>query len=217
MGANDLRVQRILKKYFIGARATQIKASRINEYLWEDAFTSDSYYRVNSAMISDSFSVSDFRNDLNEAISKGGWYCATYHGIETGWIITGKTLFTAHMDAIVKRKDQLWIATFRDVVAYHKERQSAALYVVKEGNRKLTLQLTDTLNDYRAYHVPLTIRITMPSGWAIKSIKQNRKKIAYRTEADTMLLDAIPNGGEIVFTKKPVGSKPKNRFTGKKS
>jgi hypothetical protein len=31
--AKDLLVQRILKRYFIGARATQIRASRINQYI----------------------------------------------------------------------------------------------------------------------------------------------------------------------------------------
>jgi peptidoglycan/xylan/chitin deacetylase (PgdA/CDA1 family) len=72
-GAKDFKVQGILKKYFIGARATQIKPSRINEYVWEDSFANDSYYRVNSAMISDAFSVADSKSDLDEAISKGGW------------------------------------------------------------------------------------------------------------------------------------------------
>jgi hypothetical protein len=62
-------VRTLLKKYFIGARATQIKSSRINEYLWEEPFTNDSYFRVNSAMITDGFSVSDFVSDLEEAIA----------------------------------------------------------------------------------------------------------------------------------------------------
>ncbi len=143
----DLLLINILKSYFIAARATQIKPSRINEYLWEAPFTNDSYYRVNSPMITDGFSVSDFKSDLNEAISKGGWYCATYHGIETGWVITGKALFTSHMDEIVKKKDQLWVATFRDVVTYHKERNSATLSVAKERKGKWKLMLTDTLSN----------------------------------------------------------------------
>jgi hypothetical protein len=43
-------------------------------------------------MVTDGFSVSDFKSDLDEVISKGGWYCATYHGIETGWVITSTAL-----------------------------------------------------------------------------------------------------------------------------
>jgi hypothetical protein len=151
--AKDLMVRTILKKYFIGARATQIKSSRINEYLWEEPFTNDSYFRVNSAMITDGFSVSDFSRDLQEAIATGGWYCPTYHGIESGWVITSKALFTAHMDEIVKKKDQVWIATFRDVVVYHKERNSSELSVLKESKRKWKLSLTDTLSDHAAYSI----------------------------------------------------------------
>lgn len=204
MEAKDRLVQQLLKKDFIGARATQIKPSRINEYTWEDSFTNDSYYRVNSAMITDGFSVSDFKSDLDEAISKGGWYCATYHGIETGWVITGKALFTAQMNELIKKKDQLWIATFRDVTAYHKERNSAALYVAKENNRTWKLRLTDTLSNNKAYYVPLTISIKMPDGWKIKSIRQNGKKLTHHTEKDSIQFDAIPNAGEIIFTKKSI-------------
>jgi peptidoglycan/xylan/chitin deacetylase (PgdA/CDA1 family) len=207
-GAKDLMVRNILKKYFIGARATQIKDSRINEYLWEEPFTNDSYFKVNSAMITDGFSISDFASDVDEAIARGGWYCATYHGIETGWVITGKALFTSHMDEIVKKKDQLWIATFKDVVAYHKERNSSRLSVVEESNHKWKLSLTDTLSNNAAYRVPLTIQVKNPSGWSVKSVTQNVKKIAYRTTIDSIQFDAIPDAGEIVFTKK---SKPIKR------
>jgi chitin deacetylase len=197
----DDAVRKILKNYFIGARATQIKASRINEYRWEEPFTNDSYYRVNSAMMSDSFSVADFSNDLAEAIKKGGWYCATYHGIEAGWIITSKALFAAHIDALRSKRDDLWIATFRDVVAYHKERSSSSLSVVSESPRKWRLFLTDTLPDNTAYNVPLTIRIKIPSAWIIKSIKQNRKTLVYQLEGDIIQFDAVPDAGAIVFKK----------------
>ncbi|MEJ7588900.1 MAG: hypothetical protein WKI04_15195 [Ferruginibacter sp.] len=153
-------------------------------------------------MINDGFSVSDCSNDLDEAISKGGLYCATYHGIETGWVITGKVLFTSHMDALIKKKDQLWIATFREVVAYHREGNSATLSVVAESRRKWRLRLTDTLSDNIAYNVPLTIRIKKPSGRRLKSIKQNGRKIPYRTDGDSIQFDAVPDNRVIVFTKR---------------
>jgi hypothetical protein len=175
-GAKDLLVRNILRRYFIGARATQIKPSRINEYLWDTPFTNDSYYRVNSPMITDGFSVANFKSDLDEAILKGGWYCPTYHGIETGWVITAKALFTSHMDEVVKKRDQLWIATFRDVVAYHRERNSATLSVIKETNRKWRLLLIDTLSNNKVYNMPLTYKLKS-LGWTIKSNKQDGKKL----------------------------------------
>jgi peptidoglycan/xylan/chitin deacetylase (PgdA/CDA1 family) len=202
--AKDSMVRDILKTLFIGARATQIKSSRINDYLWEDPFTNESYYRVNSAMITDSFSVIDFKSDLDEAILKGGWYCATYHGIETGWVITSMAHFTAQMDEIIKKKDQLWIATFGDVVAYHKERNAATLTIVRENNRKWILSLSDTLSAAVPYTVPLTIRIKTPSGWVIKSIKQKGKTLAYHIDGDIVQFNAVPDSGKIVFTKKSI-------------
>jgi glutamine cyclotransferase len=67
------------------------------------------------------------------------------------------------MDEIVKKKDQVWIATFKDVVAYHKERNASTLSVVEKSNREWKLSLTDTLSNNAAYHVPLTIRIKNPT------------------------------------------------------
>ncbi len=197
----DLVLREILKRYAIGARATQIKPSRINEYFWDSPFTNDSYYRVNSAMISEGFAASDFVSDLNEAISNRGWYCATYHGIEGGWIITSKALFTLHMDELIKKKDQLWIATFKDVIAYHKERNSAKLSVLKETKRELKVSLTDTLSDDEAFNIPLTIRIKTP-GMNIKSVTQNGQKLRYKKHLDTLEFDAVPDRGDINIRKR---------------
>jgi hypothetical protein len=88
-------------------------------------------------------------------------------------------------------------------VVYHKERNSSELSVLKESKRKWKLSLTDTLSDHAAYQVPLTIQVKKPSGWSVRSVKQNRKKIAFHTTMDSILFDAIPDGGEIVFTKRP--------------
>ena len=198
--AKDLNLRAILKRYAIGARATQINPSRINEYFWEAPFTDDSYYKVNSAMIGEGFTVEDFAGDLNKVITKGGWYCATYHGIGSGWIVTSTALFTSHMDEVVKRKDQLWIATFRDVIAYHKERNSAKLTALKESKHKWKLSLIDTLSDDNAFNVPLTIRMHTV-GSNIKSVTQNGMRLSYKVHLDTLQFDAAPNKGNVVIRK----------------
>jgi hypothetical protein len=107
---------------------------------------------------------------------------------------------------VIKKRDSIWIATFRNVVAYHKERNSATLSVVKESNRKWILSLSDTLNAAVPYNVPLTIRMKRPPGWTIKSIKQNRKTLAYHIDGDMIQFDAVPDAGKIVFTKKSMRS-----------
>jgi hypothetical protein len=106
------------------------------------------------------------------------------------------------MDEIVKKKDQVWVARFRDVVAYHKERNSSELSVLKESIHKWKLSLTDMLSNNAAYQVPLTIQVKNPSGWSVKSIKQDRKKIAYHTTIDSIQFDAIPDAGEFILTKR---------------
>jgi dipeptidyl aminopeptidase/acylaminoacyl peptidase len=46
----------------------------------------------------------------------------------------------------------------------------------------------------------------MPADWAIKSIKQHRKKLAFHRDGNFIQFDAVPDGGKIVFTRKSVGS-----------
>jgi peptidoglycan/xylan/chitin deacetylase (PgdA/CDA1 family) len=200
----DSLIRTIVSKYFIGARATQIKPSAINEYIWAKPFVDDSYYLVNSPMIADGYTRKKFGKDLQKAIAKGGWYAPTYHGVGGGWIITSTDLFTSHMDELQKRKDQLWIATFKDVIAYHRERNCSRLNVISESDERLHLELTDTLKNDAIFNMPLTIRMKKTAGWAVRSISQSNTALKYRLENKTIQFDAIPDGGPIIIRKKTI-------------
>lgn len=191
----DRAVRNAVAPYFIGARATQNKAYGYNRYNF--AQTNDDYYNVNSRMIADAASMAGFGKDLDETIAAGGWYCPTYHGIHDGWIVTPRDVFARHLAEIHKRRASLWVAPFKNVIQYHRERNSARLTAVSRSKKLWTLMLTDTLTNRRNYDQPLTINladVTAP----VARITRNGNHLPFSQNGSTVTFDAVP-GEEVIF------------------
>nr|WP_294941197.1 polysaccharide deacetylase family protein [uncultured Mucilaginibacter sp.] len=190
----DKAIRKTVALYFIGARATQNKPYSYNTYNF--AKTNDDYYNVNSQMITDSASMANFGKYIDETIAVGGWFCPTYHGIEDGWIITPGKVFAQHLIELDKRKDSVWIAPFKNVIQYHKERNSATLKLIEKKAWSWKLSLTDTLSNRKNYDQPLTINLGTNRLFA-KSIVQNKKPVPFKQKGDIIIFDAIPGDGVI--------------------
>jgi peptidoglycan/xylan/chitin deacetylase (PgdA/CDA1 family) len=185
----DKDIRKTVAPYFIGARATQNKPYSYNAYNF--AKTNDDYYNINSQMISDSASMANFGKYIDETIAVGGWFCPTYHGIEDGWIITPGKVFAQHLAELDKRKDSVWIAPFKNIIQYHKERNSAKLKLLSRNARRWVLSLTDTLTNRQNWTQPLTINLNT-NGAVIKSISQKRKKLPFKQSGQVYVFDALP-------------------------
>lgn len=185
----DRAIRNTIAPYFIAARATQNKPYPYNAY--DFAKTNEAYYMVNSQMITDAETMNNFGRYIDQTLAVGGWFCPTYHGIEDGWIITPGKVFARHMAELNKRKEMLWIAPFKNVVQYHKERNSATLKLVSKNSRGWKLSLTDTLANRQNWTQPLTINLNT-NGAAIKSISQKRKKLPFKQNGQVYMFDALP-------------------------
>ncbi|TAH27711.1 MAG: hypothetical protein EAZ07_00515 [Cytophagales bacterium] len=195
----DIKVRKILKKYFIGARAV---GGDFNSYDFFD--NEENYFKVRSPMISNGDNSSSIANKLSGAINAGGWFCPTYHGIENGWIIVPKVLFDQHIKEILKRKDDIWVSTFENVIKYHRERKSANL-VITPNIDNWTLLLNDTLKNDLIWNHPLTIIVDKPN-WIIHKIVQNNKELSFTDIGNQVMFNAIPDGGTITFQKFDIAS-----------
>ena len=194
----EQKVRSIVKENFIGARATRNRSIPYNPYNF--GTIEDNYYTVNSDMIADSASMADLEKHLDEAIEAGGWYVPTYHGIENGWIIVSKKIFEEHLQIFDKRKNELWIAPFEDVLKYHKERNCASLKVLAEDKNEWTLALTDTLSNDTIWNHALTINLSAPE-WKIKNIRQSGTTIPFIIEKNRIIFHAVPGKNRIIITK----------------
>ena len=60
-------------------------------------------------------------------------------------------------------------------ICYIKERNAASLTEVSNTNSKITMTVTDNL-DNSLYNYPLSLRRTPPSGWTDVTVTQNGKR-----------------------------------------
>lgn len=192
----DKAIRRTVAPYFIGARATKNRPEPYNVY--DFAKTNDDYYNINSQMITDSASFVDFGKYVDQTITVGGWFCPTYHGIHDGWIITPTEVFAKHLEELEKRKASLWIAPFKNVIQYHRERNSAALKAIRQTGKIWVLSLTDTLGNSNNFDQPLTINLKVNHA-VVKSIIQKGKKAPFKASGDWLVFNAVPGNDNIVI------------------
>lgn len=195
----DLNIRNIVKQKFIGARAV---GGEFNEYGF--ANDEENYFLVKSPMMFNATTSNEVGTSLNKTIAAGGWYCPTYHGVENGWIVVPKNLFETHINEYVKRKKDLWFATFADIIKYHRERKSAKLVLISEDNTSLVISLSHTLSNLAIWNQALTIILKKPDS-CIYHISQNGNNIPFKTEENCLIFSVIPDGGIILLSKKETG------------
>jgi peptidoglycan/xylan/chitin deacetylase (PgdA/CDA1 family) len=192
----DKSIRKTVARYFIGARATQNKPYPYNKY--DFAAANDDYYNVNSQMITDSASFNGFGRYLDETIAIGGWFSPTYHGVADGWIITPAAVFENHLKELDKRKASLWVAPFKNVVQYHKERNSARLILVSKTATSWQLALSDTLSNRADWDQPLTINLHV-SGRKIKSVMHGPDQLPFTVFNGIAVFNAVPGRQRITI------------------
>ncbi len=85
---------------------------------------------------------------LDEEESRAGWTVLMVHGLQKGYdAFKDLTQFEAHLQEVAKRRDagDLWPATFREVSAYKKMRDSAELKTEELGERRMKLWVESPL------------------------------------------------------------------------
>lgn len=189
----DKAIRKTVSQYFIGARATQNRPYAYNKY--DFAATNDDYYNVNSQMITDSASFVDFGKYLDQTITVGGWFCPTYHGVADGWIITPAAVFEKHLTELDKRKAELWVAPFKNVIQYHRERNSAKLTLLNKTTKSWVLSLTDTLANQADFDQALTVNLRVHQ--PIKSISQKGRAVYFKVEGDMVIFNVVPGADKI--------------------
>ena len=98
------------------------------------------------------------KNYVEELITHGKWGVTMTHGIARGYDhFQDPQVLWDFLDYLVTKREELWIATFRDIAAYRKEAIATTLTVTKDKDL-LTITPHCPL-DAKLYHHPLTIVI----------------------------------------------------------
>jgi peptidoglycan/xylan/chitin deacetylase (PgdA/CDA1 family) len=207
-GGSDSMIRRVASRYYHFARNTTSGATYYDPYLhydnaWFKATGRNYWLQIGGYIMQTATGVVGFSTLLNSVINNGGWSVPLYHAIEySGYESISAAIFTQQMDSIVHYENMLWVAPFRDVARYHKQKNvgQTTLTEVSSDETAWTLNLTDTLSNNSIYCQPLTIRLKKPA-FPILSIKQNSQNINFIEDGDTIQFNTIPNGGDIILYK----------------
>jgi oligosaccharide reducing-end xylanase len=213
--------QALTSQYYIAARHCQ-------GYI--EKSTPANFYQISSLICGNVGSVktvTDFNARFESTATSKGWCVLLIHGIDNdgGYSPLPSTTLRASLEYLAARKDKFWVTTFGNVVRYIKERDDVSVKESSNTDTRITLQVTDTL-DNAIYNYPVTIRRPLPQGWSTAYVLQNGKMVdANIVEVDSnavrhpqaekyVMFDIVPDGNDVVLTKGPYGDFTGNNIVG---
>ncbi len=193
-------VKALAQKYYIAGRGT---GEALND-LTADTFNMPAYDAAR-------YTVGQFEDLTSQAVTLNKWLIPCFHSFSPGeyggW--TPEQL-TTYLDYLKGRAD-LWVAPFGTVIKYMRERSAATLSLASQSSDKITLNLTDTLDD-AVFDQPLTLRSEVPSAWSKVKVLQGTtvNSITSVTEGSVSVIyyDAIPDKGVITLSNQAVNLPP---------
>jgi len=123
------------------------------------------------------------------------WLVLVFHGVDgVGWeAIPGDTL-RSFFRTIHSNEEELWVATFRDVTRYMRERMNSRVETSRENDRIL-VDLGHRL-DPDPYNHPLSLKTIIPGHWENIHVSQGGLSLEYETGSG-------PSGKFITYLARP--------------
>lgn len=190
----------IFEKYFIAARGCQGLI---------EPKTPESFMNVSSVICGSLYSIKttkDFNSKADEASDSNGWLVYLLHGIDDdgGYSPVSSDTLRANLDYMKQNDSKFWVNTFGNVAKYIKERDGSTIKETSFKSKKITLELTDNL-DNDIFNFPLTIRRLLPEGWGKAVVSQKGKKVKSSiveiNSVKYIQFEAVPDGGRILISK----------------
>jgi len=132
---------------------------------------------------------------LDAAVTYHAWYVMYLHTIPDD-----TSYFAALVDHVAARN--LWVAPFREVALYMRERLASSLNVLSSDASMIRLTLTNTLDG--RYDEPLTLRSVVPATWTTVHVTQGASFVAVDSVVEgpdrVVYYDALPNDETIVLS-----------------
>ncbi len=190
----------LCEKYYIAARGCQgfIEKSTPGNFMNISSIICGSLGSIKSA--------ENFSKRFEDAASSSGWCVLLIHGLDKdgGYSPLPSAELRASLDYLKAKKDTYWVDTFLNVVRYIRERDNVTIKEASKQSGKITIQVTDTLDNAK-YNYPITIRRPLPENWQAAKVSQKEKEIAASiVEANNIkyvMFDAVPDGGDIILSK----------------
>ena len=131
------------------------------------------------------------------------WLVLTFHGVDgIGWEAKPHEELKEYFSYMKKHESKLWIAPFRDVTKYMRERMAANVRSKRTGN-EISVSVTHTL-DAGVYNFPLTLKTYVPADWTEVTVsgagQPDKLKPSSDEKGKYILYPAMPTGENIVLS-----------------
>lgn len=130
-GIFDSGVMNMVKSAHIGSRLATLRYGRVWPYSL--TYGKTDYYQLQTFMARDIYTPATYERLTKQAIAQGGMITFMYHSVyndsvDDHWFgaISESTL-NAHLQAVKKHKDSVWITTFEKALAYHQARKKSTI------------------------------------------------------------------------------------------
>lgn len=111
------------------------------------------------------------------------WLVLVFHGVENlGWEPKTTAELEEYFSYMKEHEDKLWVATFRDVTKYLRERKSAKIQAELRDDA-IAVNITSDL-DAEVYNVPMTVKTYVPSGWKSASLSKGEASESLDVQKD---------------------------------
>ena len=144
--------------------------------------------------------------DLRGHLLVPGFIDVHVHGVEgIGWEAIPRPTLAAFFDHLAAARNRVWVATFRDVAKYMRERQHATVRTrTTPDGAAPRIALTHTL-DPALYDLPLTLKTYVPAGWTRVRVTQGSTSSELTPSRDAggtfVMYPARPNAEDVVLTR----------------
>lgn len=164
--------------------------------------TNNDYFALKTFFFNSKTKLKVANRWVNTAIHNNKWLIESYHSFDgEGYQPISSDLFRKHLAYIKSKEDVLWVATFRDVVKYLKEKQNATVNLIDSTTSSYQFLLNDNLPD-SIYDHPLTLKVKVPKSWKEIQVTQSEHIASSQIQTDPLgnqfvVFDAVPDRGVI--------------------
>ncbi len=167
-----------------------------------------------SALMTGNQGTSDFKGNMQKAVSQGGWVAFLTHGFTTGtngyatYSPTDASAMEGSLQYAQQNDKDIWVAPMGHVAMYIKERKAAKVDVSNSGS-STTVKLTHNIKDNISnYDYPLTLKVKTSLSKA--EVTQAGAKLESKIDGGYIYFDAVPNAGDIVIAGEGAGPSPES-------
>lgn len=151
--------------------------------------------------------TSSFTGKMQDAIKQNGWVMFLTHGFQgkqngnANYSPTNLSDIEGALKWGNENDGDIWIAPFRNVAMYVKERKASKVNKKSGDASSITFEVTHSIKDQVSdYDYPLTIKIKNDNNWTKVKATQGGADIEAKIANGNILVDAVPNAGDVVVS-----------------